>query len=145
MMEGDKIIKCKHCGEEMCYEYPHPKFTQWLCFGCGYGYTSYMTVGSDFVEQNRISLPELVKDLEFIDEDNFVWYPNSMSLPEKGILFPNGSGKDAWGWTVAPLVEILEEEKFRFPANQKYKIDITRMEHFDKQDYAQAVSFMRTL
>ena len=102
----DNLIKCPHCEAEMCYEYQNPQYIQWMCFNCGYGSTSHMVKDSDFVKSSRDVLPELIKDLEFIDENNFVWYPSTINIPEKGILFPNGTSKDTWGWSVAPLVPI---------------------------------------
>jgi hypothetical protein len=66
----DKLIKCPHCEAEMCYEYDHSSYTQQICFNCGYGSTSHMEKDSDFVQSSREVLPELIKDLEFIDENN---------------------------------------------------------------------------
>ena len=45
-------------------------------------------------------------------------------MPEKGILFPNGTSKDNWQWSVAPLTLIKDEEKAKFPKNQTHKVDL---------------------
>jgi hypothetical protein len=141
----DNLVKCHCCGAEMCYEYHYQQYVQWMCFNCGYGSTSHMVQDSDFVKTAKESLPELIKDLEIIDEEGFVWYPSTVNVPEKGILFPNGGSKDAWGWTVAPLVPIKEEEKARFPKNQTHKIDMNLMEHFSKENFASAVIKLNSL
>jgi hypothetical protein len=141
----DNLIKCPHCEAEMCYEYHHPQSIQWMCFNCGYGSTSHMVQDSDFVKNSKESLPELIKDLEFIDKDGFVWYPSTLNIPQKGILFPNGGSKDAWGWSVAPLTEITEEEKPRFPKNQTHKVDLGKIEHFLKESFALAVTKLNSL
>jgi hypothetical protein len=141
----DKLIKCPHCEAEMCYEYDHSSYTQQICFNCGYGSTSHMEKDSDFVASSREVLPELIKDLEFIDENNMVWYPSTINIAEKGMLFPNGSSKDIWGWSVAPLVEIKEDEKDRFPKNQTHRIDLDGMEHFPKELFAAAVTKLNSL
>lgn len=141
----DNLVKCHCCGADMCYEYHHAQFIQWMCFNCGYGSTSHMVKDSDFVTNAKESLPELIKDLEVIDEDGFVWYPSTINVPEKGILFPNGGSKDAWGWTVAPLVPIKEEEKARFPKNQTHRIDMNLMEHFSREKFAEAVMKLNSL
>jgi hypothetical protein len=104
-----------------------------------------MVKDSDFVTNAKESLPELIKDLEIIDKDGFVWYPSTINVPEKGILFPNGGSKDAWGWTVAPLVPINEEEKARFPKNQTHRIDMNLMEHFPREKFAEAVMKLNSL
>jgi hypothetical protein len=104
-----------------------------------------MVQDSDFVKNSKESLPELIKDLEFIDEDGIVWYPSTVNVPEKGILFPNGGSKDAWGWSVAPLTEITEEEKSRFPKNQTHKVDLGKIEHFLKESFALAVTKLNSL
>jgi hypothetical protein len=141
----DNLIKCSHCGAEMCYEYPNTQFTQWMCFNCGYGSTSHMVKDSDFVKSSKEVLPELMKDLEFIDENDFVWYPSTINVPEKGILFPNGSNKSSWGWSVAPLIPIPDDEKERFPKNQTHKVDLSSMEYFSKESYAMAVTRLNSL
>jgi hypothetical protein len=141
----DNLVKCHCCGAEMCYEYHHPQYIQWMCFNCGYGSTSHMVKDSDFVKNSKESLPELIKDLEVIDEDGFVWYPSTITVPEKGILFPNGGSKHAWGWTVAPLVPIKEEERSRFPKNQTHKVDLGTMEHFSRENFAMAVTKLNSL
>jgi hypothetical protein len=104
-----------------------------------------MIKDSDFVKNSKESLPELVKDLEIIDEDGFVWYPSTLNVPQKGILFPNGGSKDAWGWSIAPLTEILEEEKSRFPKNQTHKVNLSKMEYFSKDEFASAVTRLNSL
>jgi hypothetical protein len=141
----DNLIRCPHCGAEMCYEYHNPQFTQWMCFNCGYGSTSHMVKDSDFVKSSKEVLPELIKDLEFIDANDFVWYPSTINVPEKGILFPNGSNKASWGWSVAPLTPIPEDEKSRFPKNQTHKVDLASIEYFPKESYALAVTRLNSL
>lgn len=141
----DKLITCPHCGALLLYEYEHTNHKQWMCFNCGYGSSTFMVKDSDFVKQNKEVLPELIKDLEYIDENNFVWFPTVINVAEKGILFPNGGSKDAWGWSVAPLVEIGKEEKSRFPKNQTHKVDLSKMEHFKKEEFASAVVKLNSL
>lgn len=144
-MEQDNLVKCSHCEAEMCYQYNHPSYIQWMCFNCGYGSTSHMVQDSDFVKASKETLPELIKDLEFTDKDGFVWYPSTINVPEKGILFPNGGTKETWYWTVAPLVPIKEEEKERFPKDQTHKVDLSNMEHFLQESFASAVVKLNSL
>ena len=141
----DNLVKCHCCGAEMCYEYHHSQYIQWMCFNCGYGSTSHMVKDSDFIKNSKESLPELIKDLEIIDEEGFVWYPSTVNVPEKGMLFPNGGSIDAWGWTVAPLISIKEEERSRFPKNQTHRVYLNHMEHFPKEKFVEAVTKLNSL
>jgi hypothetical protein len=104
-----------------------------------------MVKDSDFVKSSKEVLPELIKDLELIDNDGFVWYPSTINIPEKGILFPNGSSKDTWGWSVASLIPISKQEKSRFPKNQKYKVDLKNIQNFPKENFALAVTTLNSL
>lgn len=142
---NDNLVKCPHCEAEMCYEYHNPQYIQWMCFNCGYGSTSHMVKDSDFVKSSKEVLPELIKDLEFTDENDFVWYPSTINIPEKGILFPNGSNKDNWMWAVAPLTLIKKEEKARFPKKQTHKVDLSNMQYFSKEEFAKAVTTLNAL
>lgn len=142
---NDNLIKCPHCEAELCYEYQHSQLTQWMCFNCGYGCTSHMVKDSDFVKSSKETMPELIKDLEFIDPNNFVWYPSVINISEKGMLFPNGSNKDNWGWAVAPLIKIKKEEKSRFPKGQTYKVDFPKMEYFPKESFTLAITKLNSL
>ena len=141
----DNLVKCPHCEAEMCYEYHNPHYIQWMCFNCGYGSTSHMVKDSDFVKSSKEVLPELIKDLEFTDENDFVWYPSTINVPEKGILFPNGNNKDNWAWAVAPLTPIKEEEKSRFPKKQTHKVDLNNMQYFPREEFARAVTTLNEL
>ena len=142
---NDKMTKCPHCEGDFCYEYHHPQFVQWMCFNCGFGSNTHMIKDSEFVTSSKETLPELVKDLEFTDPDGLVWYPSVINVPEKGMLFPNGGSKDNWWWTVAPLVEIKEEEKERFPKEQTHKVDLTQFTHFPKENFAHAIDMLHKL
>jgi hypothetical protein len=104
-----------------------------------------MVKDSDFVKASREVLPELIKDLEFTDSDGFVWYPSTINVPEKGILFPNGSGSNTWGWSVASLIPISKQEKARFPKNQKYKVDLKNVRNFPREEFALAVTTLNSL
>ena len=141
----DNLVKCPHCEAEMCYEYHNPHYIQWMCFNCGYGSTSHMVKDSDFVKSSKEVLPELIKDLEFTDENDFVWYPSTINVPEKGILFPNGNNKDNWMWAVAPLTLIKKEEKSRFPKKQTHKVDLNNMQYFPREEFARAVTTLNEL
>jgi hypothetical protein len=142
---NDNLVKCPHCEAEMCYEYHNPQYIQWMCFNCGYGSTSHMVKDSDFVKSSKEVLPELIKDLEFTDENDFVWYPSTINIPEKGILFPNGNNKDNWMWAVAPLILIKKEEKARFPKKQTHKVDLNNMQYFPREEFAKAVTTLNEL
>jgi hypothetical protein len=57
------------------------------------------------------SFQELYKDLTFIDDNGYHWIPSTVNLPDKGMVYVNGTNKDNWKWTAVPAVEIPEDEK----------------------------------
>jgi hypothetical protein len=41
-------------------------------------------------------LPSLFRDIKFIDNDSFVWYPSTVTKEGVGIIFPDGTTKVDW-------------------------------------------------
>ena len=64
---GDKLITCKCCGSDACYE---SEFTSqegpiktWLCMTCGFTTNSTMTEDSEGLKQTLELTADLIKDL----------------------------------------------------------------------------------
>lgn len=114
-MNNDKITICKKCGGPLCYESHHENnIKSWMCLNCGFQTISLLKKGSDLQSQQEETLPELYKDLAFIDVDDRVWYPCVLNYPEKGIIFAEGTSKNNWHWTAMLATKVLEEEKHKF-------------------------------
>lgn len=136
----EKLIQCPHCGGNACYEQVvseevHTNF----CFGCGFTTSTLMIEGSDLVLKTLEASPELYKDIMFIDENKKVWLPSTVTLPNKGMVFVDGTSKDKWRWAAVNSVEILEEEKAKFPKGQTTKMDMKNIKHFEKEDFMESL------
>jgi len=136
----EQLITCPRCGGNACYlqQVTEEVVTQ-FCFGCGWTTSSLMVEGSEIVTQTLETSPELYKDLMFVDEKQLVWFPATVTLPGKGMVFLDGNSKDAWRWTAVKSIEILEEEKSKFPKEQTHKMDMKNSNHFEKEDFMEAL------
>lgn len=102
----DRLTTCKHCGSHFCYEIYHESIISWKCFNCGFESNSNFINNTEVVNIFEDKLPSLYKDIKYLDDDGFVWYPMIINNPYKGIIFPDGTSKDKWEWCYAPAVEI---------------------------------------
>jgi hypothetical protein len=110
----DKLVTCKRCGGNCCYESKVKRLTTWNCLGCGFTTNNQLKYESAYQKEYETTLPELYKDLAFLDVDNMVWYPCVINFPEKGMVFAQGTSVENWGWTGILTVQVTEEEKEKF-------------------------------
>jgi hypothetical protein len=94
------------------------------------------------VETYEAEMPELFKDIKYVDEEYRVWYPNVINIEAKGTVFPNGSSKDYWVWSAIKSVPLTEEEKQnpRFKG-KNHKSDSRTLDSFG-QDYFAACDYI---
>ena len=134
------MIDCPHCGGNACYEQQVSKeVSTHFCFGCGYSTSTLMLEGSKLLTDTLEASPELYKDLMFIDENKQVWFPATVTLPNKGMVFLDGTKKDNWRWAAVKSVEILEEERAKFTKDQTHKMDMKNIQYFDQKDFMDAL------
>lgn len=142
----DKLIKCEHCGSEMCYA-TQVNETSWVynCVGCGFTASDLLKEGEYDVEQFEGVLPELYKDIKYVDLNNRVWYPLVIQN-EEGIVFVDGNSKENWGWGVIKNRPLTEEEKQIYIKENKevpsYKSDSSTLKHFGKNGFLQALNYI---
>jgi hypothetical protein len=123
----------------------------YLCYGCGYMSNSLMKEGETFLEEQISILPELYKDLLFTDNEGKVWMPSTINVPDKGMVFANGTNTQNWKWAAVKAVPIKEEEKHKYPipgkSGQFYKnrMDMSTMKEFDERDFMEALSYINIL
>jgi hypothetical protein len=140
-MEKDQLKDCPCGGSNACYEQKIDKdLTTWLCFGCGKSSSSVMKEGSIPVLQAIESAPELYRDIMYIDKEGQVWFPSTITLPGKGMVFVDGTSADNWRWAAVKAIEISEEEKKNFPEDQTHKMDMKNIQYFQERDYMDALS-----
>lgn len=136
----DKLTDCKRCGSNACYEqHINEQLTTWLCMGCGFTTSTVMIEGSQPVKQALDSSPELYKDLLHKDEDGHIWMPATVTLPAKGMVFIDGSTKENWRWAAVKAVEIVKEEKHKYPEGQTHKMDMKGAQYFNQREFMDAL------
>lgn len=137
----DGLQTCPKCNSpESCYMLPiNETKNSYNCLGCGFLTNDLLKEGDYDVEAYESEMPELFKDIKYIDEEGRVWYPNVINLETKGTVFPNGSSKESWQWAGIKNVPLTEEEKEnpRFKGKQ-YKSDSKTLENFGMDYFAAA-------
>ena len=146
---GDKLITCKCCGSDACYE---SEFTSqegpiktWLCMTCGFTTNSTMTEDSEGLKQTLELTADLIKDLRQ-DHDGLAWFPTAITMPNKGMVFPEPvkGTENEWLWTVVKAIPIPEEEQDKYPdptnpgTFYKNKMDMKNLKRFEKMCFMDA-------
>ena len=152
MIEKDKLTICEKCGGDACYvQEVTADVSIKQCFGCGYSSNSVMIEGNEFYELQMESLPELHKDLLWMNpETRNIWIPQTVNIPNKGMVFANGTAKDNWRWTAVLAVPVTEEEKatLKYPVPGKeeesyeFRMDMTTKQDFKEKDFIEALDYI---
>jgi hypothetical protein len=148
----DNLIVCTRCGSDACYvEEVNQDIKTYFCYGCGFQTNSLMKEGEPFYEEQAFILPELYKDLFSKDENELVWMPSMVNIPDKGMIFANGPSKEDWGWAAVKAVKVTEEEKTRYPIPGKkdqyyeFRMAMDTLQMFPESDYMEALSYVGIL
>jgi hypothetical protein len=148
----DNLTICKRCGSDACYtQEVTPEITNQFCYGCGFQTNTLMKEGKEFFEQQKELLPELYKDLIYKDEEGQMWMPSMINVPDKGMVFVNGTDFNDWRWASVKAVVVTEEEKHKYPIKGKkdqyyeFRMDMTTMKAFQEKDYMDALSYIGVL
>jgi len=131
MIPSDKLVDCKCCNSNACYESKFKtqegEISTWLCMTCGFTTNTTMEKGSDVLKQAEELTADLIKDLKQTHE-NLAWFPTVITMPEKGMIFPEPVEGD-WKWTVVKSVPVGKKDKKKFPIpGTKNKYYQTRMD-----------------
>jgi len=148
----DNLIICDRCGSDACYKQSVTEdINLFFCYGCGFQSNSAMTEGSDFYNEQLEVLPELYKDLITVDGDNKIWIPSAINIPDKGMIFVNGTTHENWKWSAVKAVAVTEEEKEKYPIPNKpgeyyeWRMDMSTMMSFNEKDFMEALSYIELL
>ena len=148
----DNLTICKRCGSDACYtQEVTPEITNHFCYGCGFQTNTLMKEGEEFFEQQKELLPELYKDLIHKDEEGQMWMPSMINVPDKGMVFANGTDFNDWRWAAVKAVVVTEEEKHKYPIKGKkdqyyeFRMDMTTMRSFFEKDFMDALSYIGVL
>ena len=122
----EKLIDCSRCGSNACSEISNEKVTIWICMGCGF--TSNNTITETNLEQMETTLPELYKALRHKDENGKYWYPNSVMLDDKSMVFAEGTSINDWKWSAVQ--------------SKDGKADMTTKQEFEERDFMDALEYI---
>jgi len=143
MMTQDQLSICPKCESDACYVVPlNEKANSYFCFGCGFTSNDLQKAGEFDMEEYESVLPEIHKDLRFVDSENRVWYPATMNIPEKGTVFLGGKAKDLTEWCAIKVRPLTEDEQAQL-ANKgiKYKSDSKTLKSFGN-DFIEALDYI---
>jgi hypothetical protein len=123
----ESLIICPRCQGNACSEISNEKLTIWNCFGCGY--TSNSTMVEANIATTEEVLPELYKAIKFIDDNGYHWYPNTVILDNKAMVFAEGKTKDDWKWSAVKA--------------KKGKADMTTKKEYDQLDFMEGLDYIK--
>ena len=157
-MNKDNLIKCNRCGGDACYVQKVNKITLYSCYGCGFQTSTVMKRGEKFLEEQMDILPDLYKALLGEDDEGLVWMPQTVNLPQNGMVFATAAkefgeegaevNQDNYEWAGVKAVEITEEEKSKFPIPGKkgefyeWRMDMTTEKRFEHKDFVEALDYI---
>jgi hypothetical protein len=143
----DKLTICDRCGSDACYiQEVTPEITNHFCYGCGFQSNTLMTEGSEFMNQQAETLPELYKDLLFKDETGKIWMPSGVADAEKGMIFAYGTTASDWRWAAVKAIKRTKEDKKKNPnLKTEYKMDMANQVYFTEKDFMEALDYIGLL
>jgi len=122
----EKLIDCPRCGSNACSEMSDGKITIWVCMGCGF--TSNTTITDNNVIQMESTLPEIYKALKHKDESGKYWYPNSVMLDNKSMVFAEGTSINDWQWSAVQ--------------SKDGKADMTTKKEYPEREFMDALEYI---
>ena len=145
----DNLTTCERCGSDACYvQEVNQDVKLYFCYGCGFQANTAMKRDSEFLQQQMEVLPELYKELMGEDENGIIWMPSVVNIPDKGMVFADGTNGQNWAWAAVKATLMSEEEKTKFKEKGKeydYKMDMTTLQHFAERDFIEALSYIGVL
>jgi hypothetical protein len=117
---------CPRCRGNACHEVSNDKLTVWSCFGCGF--TSNSTLTKDKLEVTESVMPQLYRDLKFKDEKELHWYPSTVILEDKSMIFADGKSIEEWKWAAVQ--------------SKDDKADMSTVKHFEEKDFMEALDYI---
>jgi ribosomal protein L37E len=122
----EQMIMCPRCGGNACHEASNEKLTVWSCFGCGF--TSNSTIVEGNLQEVESVVPQLYLDLKFKDTNGYYWYPNTVILEDKSMVFADGKTTEDWKWAGVQ--------------SKDGNADMTTIKHFEEKDFMEALDYI---
>jgi hypothetical protein len=145
----DNLTTCERCGSDACYvQEVNQDVKLYFCYGCGFQANTAMKRDTEFLQQQMEVLPELYKELMGEDDNGTIWMPSVVNLPDKGMVFADGTNSQNWNWAAVKATLMSEEEKTKFKGKGKeydYKMDMTTLTHFPENEFMEALTYIGVL
>jgi hypothetical protein len=122
----ESFILCPRCEGNACQEISNDKLTVWSCFGCGF--TSNSTLIEDKLVEVEAVIPQLYKDLKFKDNNGYYWYPSSVMLEDKSMVFADGRTIEEWKWAGVK--------------SKDNKADMSTVKYFKEKEFIEALDYI---
>ena len=131
-LENDKLSECSRCKGDACYTQVVNNITLYSCYGCGFQTSTIMKKGEEFFEEQLEILPELYKSLLGEDEEGRIWMPQTVNLPQQGMVFASTAKE--------------YEEKYPIPHKTgefyEWRMDMTTEKRFPHNDFVEALDYI---
>ena len=132
-------------GSNACYEQSFEQdgkeVKTWLCFGSGFTTSTLMTEGSKTLADLLETAPELHKDLLHKGEDGRIWLPATITIPEKGMVFLDGTNTEDWKWSAVKAIPLTEGDK-KVTEDQTHRMDMQNAKTFERKDFMDALEYI---
>jgi hypothetical protein len=73
-------------------------------------------------------VPQLYKDLKFKDANGFHWYPNTVILEDKSMVFADGKTTEDWKWAAVQ--------------SKDGKADMSTKQEYEQHDFMEALDYI---
>ncbi len=147
--EPKKIVS-PFTGKKNCFVEQVGDKESYLCVESGYTTNSEYKIGSDVLKEAESRTPRLVNDLKYEDKERgLVWFPSIVQIPGIGMVFPDGTNTDDWGYSVAKQIPIPTEEQKEYPVPGKEgvyyesKLDMENLATFSKDEFEKALEELK--
>ena len=74
----------------------------------------FSIIHSDFLLEQMEVLPELYKELFYVDSNLMVWMPSVVNRPSQGMVFAQGTNKHNWQWAAVKAIPMPEDANILF-------------------------------
>ena len=152
LAEEPEKIKSPFTGKKNCFVQEMGEAKSYLCIDSGYTTNTSYEIDSEAIKKTMERSPKLIKDLQYIDEDRgLIWFPSIVQVPGIGMIFPDGSSIDDWGYSVAKQIAIPTEEQKNYPIPGKEgeyyqsKLDMENLKTFDKMKFEDACEELKII
>ena len=108
----DLISNCPLCEERALHVAGVEEAQVMQCINCGYTTTSKFT-GTKKTNEEFQKLGEDMKNWA-VESNGKIWIPSIITLPI-GMLYPINNKNKELKWAFAPMIEIPEEERKKYP------------------------------